>query len=204
LRTNRFIAATVIERSRFLVGALGLFMLTSCRQDMHDQPKYIPLRPSDSFADGRSARPIPAGTVARGYLNDDTVFYNGKKPDGTFVEALPFPLTKQVLLRGQRRFNTFCSPCHDRTGSGQGMVVRRGFRRPTTYHIDRLREAPDGFIFDVITDGFGAMPDFSSEIQPADRWAIVAYLRGLQLAQHATIADVPAEAHAQLAPGGPR
>jgi hypothetical protein len=178
---------------------------TACRQDMHDQPKYIPLRPSDSFADGRSARPIPAGTVARGHLDADTIFYTGKKPDdGMFIDAFPFPLTKAVLLRGQQRYNVFCSPCHDRTGSGLGMVVRRGFRRPTSYHIDRLRQAPNGYLFDVITNGFGAMPDFSAEIQPADRWAIVAYLRALQLAQAATLKDVPAEARAQLAPGGPR
>ena len=173
-----------------------------CRQDMHDQPKYIPLRPSDVFADGRSARPIPAGTVARGHLEEDAVFYTGKKPDGTFVEAFPFPLSKEVLLRGRQQYNIFCSPCHDRTGSGLGMVVQRGFRRPPSYHIDRLRQASGGYLFDVITNGFGAMPDFSAEIRPADRWAIVAYQRALQLAQRATVSDVPAEGRAQLGGGG--
>jgi hypothetical protein len=177
---------------------------SACRQDMHDQPKYIPLRPSELFADGRSARPIPPGTVARGHLDDDTAFYAGKKPDGTFIEAFPLPVTKRLLLRGQQRYNIFCSPCHDRTGSGLGMIVRRGFRRPPSYHIDRLRQVPNGYLFDVITNGFGAMPDFSAEIQPLDRWAIVAYQRGLQLAQSATIDDVPAEVRAQLALGDPR
>lgn len=199
---------TLKERYVSLVGGLALLVallpIAACRQDMHDQPKYIALRPSDQFADGRSARPIPVGTVARGHLDADTAFYTGKRPDGTFVEALPFPLTKAVLLRGQQRYNIFCSPCHDRTGSGLGMVVRRGFRRPPSYHIDRLRQAPNGYLFDVMTTGFGAMPDFSVEIQPADRWAIVAYQRALQLAQMAKVDDVPAEAQAQLGAGGPR
>jgi mono/diheme cytochrome c family protein len=183
---------------------LTLLSTVACRQDMHDQPKYIPLRPSSTFADGRSARPIPAGTVARGHLDEDTAFYSGKKPDGTFLEAFPLPVTKELLLRGQQRYNVFCSPCHDRTGGGLGMVVRRGFRQPPSYHIDRLRESPNGYLFDVITNGFGAMPDFAVEIQPPDRWAIVAYVRGLQLAERATIDDVPGEARAQLTPGGLR
>jgi hypothetical protein len=176
----------------------------ACRQDMHDQPKYIPLRPSNLFADGRSARPIPVGTVARGHLDSDTAFYTGKKPDGTFLDDFPFPLTKEVLLRGQQRYNTFCTPCHDRTGSGLGMVVRRGFRRPPSYHIDRLRQVPNGYLFDVITAGFGAMPDYSAEIQPADRWAVVAYLRALQLSQWATVNEVPPEDRGQLGLGGAR
>jgi hypothetical protein len=194
-------------RSRILPGGLALLALLStvaCRQDMHDQPKFIPLRPSNLFADGRSARPIPAGTVPRGHLDLDTVFYTGKKADGTFIAGLPIQPTKDVLLRGQRRFNAFCAPCHDRTGSGLGMVVRRGFRRPPSYHIDRLRKAQDGYLFDVITSGFGAMPDYSVEIQPADRWAIVAYLRALQFAQRATLGDVPPEVRTQLGLGGPR
>ena len=205
LRTNRCTSALVNGRSRILLAGVAVLIQLSvagCRQDMHDQPKYIALRPSDFFADGRSARPIPAGTVARGHLNSDALFHTGKKPDGTFIEALPIALTKEVLIRGQQRYNVFCSPCHDHTGSGLGMVVRRGFRRPPSYHIDRLRQAPNGYLFDVITSGFGAMPDFATEIQPADRWAIVAYQRALQLAQHANANDVPAEARAQLGPGG--
>ena len=175
-----------------LAGAVG------CRQDMHDQPKYIPLRPSSFFSDGRSARPIPAGTVARGHLNEDTVLYTGKGPDGNFVDTFPFPVTKEVILRGQQRYNIYCAPCHDRAGTGNGMVVRRGFRHPPSYHIDRLRQAPNGYIFDVITNGFGAMQDYSAQIQPADRWAIVAYERALQLSQNATVNDVPAAERPQL------
>jgi len=207
LRTRNATAAAMRARSRMLAGSLAvLAMLTAaaCRQDMHDQPKYIALRPSDFFADGRSARPITAGTVARGYLNDDAALYTGKAADGAFLNTFPFPVTKQVLVRGQQRYNIYCAPCHDRTGSGLGMIVRRGFRRPPSYHIDRLRQVPNGYLFDVISSGFGAMPDFSAEIQPADRWAIVGYMRALQLAQKANVEDVPAEARAQFGPGGPR
>ena len=195
------------ERSRIFLGCLALlalFLTAACRQDMHDQPKYIPLRPSDFFEDGRSSRPLPANTVARGHLDEDAALYSGKGPDGKFVDTFPFPVTKEVLLRGQQRYNIYCSPCHDRMGNGLGMVVRRGFRRPPSYHIDRLRQVPNGYIFDVITNGFGAMPDYSAQIQPADRWAIVAYERALQLAQQATVNDVPAEARAQLGQGGAR
>jgi cbb3-type cytochrome c oxidase subunit III len=207
LRINRFRAANVRKRPRILIlGAAlaGVAIGAGCRQDMHDQPKYIPLRPSEFFDDGRSSRPIPAGTVARGHLDDDAAFYTGKGPDGKFVDTFPFPVTKDVLLRGQQRYNIYCSPCHDRMGNGLGMVVRRGFRRPPSYHIDRLRQAPNGYIFDVITNGFGAMPDYSAQIQPADRWSIVAYERALQLAQQASMNDVPPEARAQLGPGGAR
>jgi hypothetical protein len=175
-----------------------------CRQDMQDQPKYIPLRPTDFFGDGRSERPIPPGTVPRGHLEDDAVFYTGKGADGKFIDAFPMTVTKDVVLRGQDRFNIYCTPCHDRNGNGQGMVVQRGFRHPPSYHIDRLRQVPVGYIFDVITNGFGAMPDYSAQIQPADRWAIVSYVRALQLAQQGTINDVPPEARAQLLAQGGR
>ena len=184
-------------------GAVFAFVLAAvlcgCRQDMHDQPKYIPLRPSDFFTDGRSARPLVEGTVARGHLNDDAAFYTGKGPDNKPLNTFPFPITKDVILRGQQRFNIYCTPCHDRTGSGNGMVVRRGYRRPPTYHSDRLRQIPNGYIYDVITNGFGAMSDYASQIEARDRWAIVAYIRALQLSQQASINDVPAEARARLA-----
>ena len=176
-------------------------LLTSCRQDMQDQPKYIPLRPSTFFADGRSERPLVDGTVARGHLEADTAFYTGKI-DGKVVDAFPIPITREVLDRGQQRFNIYCSPCHDRLGTGLGMVVRRGYRRPPSYHIERLRKASVGYIFDVVTDGFGAMPDYAAQIDPHDRWAIVAYVRVLQLSQNASVNDVPPEARAQLATGG--
>jgi len=179
-----------------------LILLAGCRQDMHDQPKYIPLRPSNFFADGRSARPLSEGTVARGHLNDDTAFFTGKGPDGKDVNEFPFPVTKEVILRGQQRFNVYCTPCHGRLGNGEGMVVKRGYRHPPTYHMDRLRQAPQGHFFDVITNGFGAMPDYAAQIPPADRWAIVAYIRALQLSQQASINDVPADARGQLGAGG--
>ncbi len=175
-------------------------LLTGCRQDMQDQPKFIPLRPSSFFADGRSERPLIEGTVARGHLNADAVFYTGKI-DGKPVAGFPFPITRAVLERGRERFNIYCSPCHDRLGNGNGMIVRRGYRHPPSYHIDRLRQIPDGYIFDVITNGFGAMPDYAAQVAPRDRWAIVAYIRVLQYSQNAPVADVP-EARAELAKGG--
>jgi len=164
---------------------------------MHDQPKYIPLRESTFFADDRSARPIVAGTVARGELHDDTLLYTGKV-DGKDAAVFPFPIDARVLARGQERFNIYCSPCHGRTGQGDGMVVRRGYRRPPTFHQDRLREAPVGHIFDVVSNGFGAMPDYAAQIKVEDRWAIIAYVRALQLSEHATAADVPADHRGDL------
>ena len=160
---------------------------------MHDQPKYVPLRQSSFFGDDRSARPIVPGTVARGRLNDDVLLYTGKvNAGGADADIFPFAVTADTLARGQERFNIYCSPCHGRTGQGDGMVVRRGYRRPPSYHQDRLRSAPVGHFFDVITNGFGAMPDYAAQITAEDRWAIVAYVRALQLSEHATVNDVPA------------
>jgi mono/diheme cytochrome c family protein len=177
---------------------LAAAALAGCRQDMQNQPKYIPLRPSGFFDDGRSERPLINGTVARGHLNDDTVYYTGKGPDGKPVDTFPFPVTKEIVARGQERFNVYCAPCHDRTGSGDGMIVKRGYAKPPSYHIDRLRQAPDGHFYDVITSGFGAMPDYAAQIPPHDRWAIVAYIRALQLSQNASVNDVPAAQRASL------
>jgi cbb3-type cytochrome c oxidase subunit III len=187
-----------LRNLRFGALVLSIAACSACRQDMHDQPKYIPLRPSDFFTDGRSSRPITQGTVARGHLNDDTAFYTGKGSDNKPLNTFPFPITKDIILRGQQRFNIYCTPCHDRTGSGNGMIVRRGYRRPPSYHSDRLRKIPNGYIYDVITNGFGAMPDYAAQIQPSDRWAIVAYIRALQLSQQASVNDVPVEARRQL------
>jgi len=179
--------------------ALALAAISvACRQDMQDQPKFIPLRPTDFFADGRSERPLVDGTVARGHLDDDVAYYTGKGPDGKLLDTFPFTVTKDVIQRGQDRFNIYCAPCHDRLGTGDGMVVRRGYRKPPSYHIDRLRQVPNGYIFDVITNGFGAMPDYSAQIPVADRWAIVAYVRALQLSQNASVNDVPAPDRGQL------
>jgi len=164
---------------------------------MHDQPKYIPLRQSSFFGDDRSARPLVPGTVARGTLNADSLLQTGKA-NGQDSTVFPFAIDAQVMERGQERFNIYCSPCHGRTGLGDGMIVRRGFRRPPSFHQDRLRTAPVGQLFDVITNGFGAMPDYAAQIAPADRWAIIAYVRALQLSEHATVADVPADRRTDL------
>ena len=157
---------------------------------MHDQPKYVPLRESTFFTDVRSARPLVDGTVARGHLHDDELLYVGKV-NGNDSTVFPFRVDAAVMARGQERFNIFCAPCHGRTGQGDGMVVLRGYRRPPSIHQDRLRDAPVGHFFDVITNGFGAMPDYAAQIKAEDRWAIVAYVRALQLAGHATLDAVP-------------
>ncbi len=188
-------------RTKILAIVLLALSASACRHDMQDQPKYIPLRPSDFFTDGRSARPVIAGTVARGELHEDQALYTGKV-DGKSVVDFPVPISRDLLLRGQERFNVFCSPCHDRLGNGLGMVVRRGFRRPPSYHTDRLRQLPVGDIFDVITNGFGAMPDYAAQIPPRDRWAIIAYVRVLQYSQDANLADVPPEARGKLGSAG--
>ena len=176
---------------------LSLALLGGCRQDMHNQPKYTPLRSSDFFPDGRSARaPVP-GTVARGQLREDTLFYTGKVGD-QFATQFPFPVTRTVLLRGQERYNIYCAPCHARTGNGFGMVVQRGYRRPASFDEPRLRSAPPGYYFDAMTRGFGAMSDYAAQIEPADRWAIAVYIRALQLSQHATLEDLPPVQREQL------
>ena len=176
---------------------LGLLLLAGCRQKMADQPRYDPLGRSTFFGDERAARPLVEGTVARGELRGDELLYAGKE-GGNPVDLFPFPVTLAVLTRGQQRYNIFCSPCHDRVGTGQGMIVRRGYRAPPSLHIDRLREAPAGYFFEVMSNGFGVMPDYAQQIQPEDRWAIVAYIRALQLSQHATLADVPEDQRQQL------
>ena len=156
---------------------------------MHNQPKYRPLRASALFPDGSSARPLIEGTVARGTLHDDEAFFTGKV-GATTVKELPFKIEEADLNRGEQRFNIFCAPCHDRTGNGKGMVVQRGYRQPPAFHIDRLN-ADAGYMFDVITNGFGAMPDYKAQIDARDRWRIVAYVRALQLSQSGTAADIP-------------
>jgi hypothetical protein len=168
------------------IAAAGL--LAGCRQDMQDQPKFIPQRGTEFYADGRSARPQVENTVARGQLHEDTYFstgmQNGKEGDG-----MPFPVTTQVLERGQERFNVYCTPCHSRVGNGAGMIVQRGYRPAGNFHTPRLQAAPLGHFFNVITHGYGAMPDYSAQVGPEDRWAIAAYIRALQLSQNATPAD---------------
>jgi Cytochrome C oxidase, cbb3-type, subunit III len=167
-----------------------------CRQDMHDEPKFFPQRGTSFYADGRSVRPQVENTVARNQLHQDTYFYtgliNGKEGDG-----LPFPVTMQVLERGQERYNVYCTPCHSRVGNGAGMIVQRGYAPAASFHSFRLEAAPLGHFFHVISNGYGAMPDYSAQIVPADRWAIAAYIKALQLSQKATQADVPAGSHVE-------
>jgi len=225
-----------------LVTGVLLLGASACNQKMAIQPKEVPLRESEFFPNGSSARPLPDNTVPRGHLQDDPAFYTGKTPSppssgkttapaqrpvttevagsanaqaaylaanvlpGTpgqnDIDYFPIAVTPEVVCRGRERFNIFCAPCHSRLGDGQGMVVKRGFRAPPSFHIDRLRTAPVGHFFDVITNGFGAMPDYGQQVRPADRWAIIAYIRALQLSQNATIADVPPDKRGELDAGG--
>jgi mono/diheme cytochrome c family protein len=172
-------------------------VFAGCRQDMHDTPRYEALEASATFADNRASRVPPAGTVARGWLREDEALYTGKVA-GQPVEQFPFPIAQADLARGQQRFNIYCTPCHGRLGDGNGMVVQRGLRQAASYHQDRLRQEKNGYFFDVITNGFGAMPDYATQIPVRDRWLIVAYVRTLQLSQHASAEDVPADQRAAL------
>ena len=184
--------------NKVLLGGLLLITLGACRQEMYDQARYKPLGESNFYSDRRASRPLPEGTVARGWLRADPKLYEGKDGRG-LATALPMPLTRELLARGRERFNIYCAPCHDRTGDGRGMVVRRGYQSPPSLHIERLRDAPVGHFFDVMTNGLGAMPDYASQIPVEDRWAISAYVKALQLSRNATISDVPPEKRAELA-----
>src|ERR1051325_756828 len=159
---------------------------------MPDQRRYKPLRRSEFFGDERSARPLVEDTVARGQLRDDPGYFAGKQGQVP-VDVLPVAVPPALLQRGQERFTIYCTPCHGQTGRGDGMVVQRGYRRPPSFHIDRLRNEKAGYFYDVITNGFGAMPDYAAQVPVADRWAIVAYLRALQLSENARLEDVPAD-----------
>jgi mono/diheme cytochrome c family protein len=187
-------------RTRLALALAGLAALSGCRLDMHDQPRFKPLRMSDFYADKRSSRPLVPGTIARGQLQEDSYLYTGMV-NGQPANYMPFPVTRQVLDRGRERYNIYCSPCHARTGNGNGMIVQRGYRRPPSYHIDRLRQAPLGHFYDVITNGFGAMPDYSAQIPVRDRWAIIAYIRALQLSQQASADMTPASQSGAVPPG---
>ncbi len=184
-------------RNRLGAALAGALLLTACRQDMHDQPRYEPLEASAFFADGRSSRPQVAGTVARGELRLDAHLYAGTV-NGEPATEFPFEITMDVLERGRERYDIFCSACHDYVGNGEGIVVRRGLKQPPSFHIERLRDAPPGYFFDVITRGFGAMYDLSDKVPVEDRWAIIAYVRALQLSQNATMVEVPAGMRAML------
>jgi hypothetical protein len=212
-----------IHRGRSTALAACLLVPIACQQRMAEQPSYKPLDPSTFFADERSARPLVSGTVARGHLRTDLHLFVGKKQGartgaaligiaaaGTVpvastlaslgrseylddVDTFPFPVTRNVLIRGQARYMIYCAVCHDPLGTGRGKIVERGYTPPPSYHIDRLRTAPVGHFFDVITNGYGSMPDHKEQISPRDRWAIIAYIRALQLSQHFPVKDLSDE-----------
>jgi cytochrome c553 len=179
----------------FAIAILCIF--TACRRDMFNQPKTNPLRESDFFQDGSASRPIPLHTVARGNLQNDKAFYTGMI-DTNLVTTFPIPITREVLKRGQQRFEINCVPCHGKTGEGNGIVVMRGFPAPPSYHIERLRDAPVGHFFDVMTRGYGVMYSYATCVTPEDRWAIAAYIRALQLSENTKLADVPTNEMAKL------
>ena len=164
--------------------------VAACRQDMHDQPRVEPFEQSTVFANRSSARPPVPNTVARGMLNDDEHLYSGRV-NGELARTFPFPITAQVLARGRERYDIYCAPCHSVTGDGNGTIVRKGFPPPPSLHTDDLRFATPGQLFDTITNGIGEMPDYSQEVVVEDRWAIVAYIRALQLSQHADVTTLP-------------
>ena len=192
----------MISASRFLVAACAAASLVfagGCRylkQDMANQPKNLPLSPSDFFEDGRSERPLVDNTVARGSLADDAFFVPKES------NAFPLPVNQELLERGQNRFKIFCTPCHGLQGDGNGMIAMRGMKHPPSYHQDRLRQATNGYLYDVITNGFGAMFGYSAQIPPRDRWAIIAYVRALQLSRDAKATDLPAELREKLSQSG--
>lgn len=184
-----------VSRRSLFAGAyryllVAVVLVSGCRIDMHLQPKYLPYEPTDFFADGRSERQPVAGTIARGQLRLDEFFYTGKE-NGAEANMFPFPITHQDLERGRERYNIYCTPCHDYAGTANGMIVQRGFPVPPSFQTQRLREAPVGHFFGVMTNGFGVMYSYADRVEPADRWRIAAYIRVLQLSQGATLADVP-------------
>ncbi len=179
VRGSRLAVATAMAASMTLAG---------CRQDMHNQPKFTPQRGTEFYADGRSSRPQVENTVARGQLHEDTYFYTGMQ-DGKEGNVMPFPVTMEVLQRGQERYNVYCTPCHSRVGNGAGMIVMRGYHPAGNFHSARLLAMPLGHFFTVISNGYGSMPDYSAQVAPVDRWAIVAYIKALQLSQSAKSAD---------------
>jgi cytochrome c5 len=185
-------------RAALLAVTLAAAGVAGCRQDMHDQPKIKAQAANPFFPDDRGGRPLIPGTVAAGAPVEASAYLTGKE-GGQLVKQAPVPATADLLARGRERYDIFCSPCHDRVGTGQGMIVLRGYRRPPSFHIERLRQESDGYFFDTISNGFGVMPNYGQQVPIADRWAITLYIRALQLSQGATLADVPDAERARLA-----
>ncbi len=196
VRDQRATLARSMQRIVAVAGISAMLLIAGCRQDMQDQPKMDPQRGSDFFADHRGARPQVLNTVARGQLHEDSYFYTGvvQGPNGykQELDEMPFPVTMEVLKRGQERFNIYCTPCHSRVGNGLGEIVQRGFKPAGNLHDQVRMSQPLSHYFYVMTHGYGAMPDYSSQLPPEDRWAVAAYIRALQLSQDATVKDVPA------------
>jgi Cytochrome C oxidase, cbb3-type, subunit III len=191
---NRSLLALMLSAGMCILATAGCTNNT-LRQDMANQPRQNPLSPSDFFADGRSERPILENTVARGSVENDEL--NTPKDSNVF----PLPITQELLERGRDRYGIYCTPCHGLQGDGLGMVAMRGLKHPPSYHIDRLRQAPNGYFYDVITNGFGAMYSYSMQLTPRDRWAVVAYVRALQLSKDAKAVDLPADVREKLKAG---
>ncbi|HEX5481187.1 MAG TPA: cytochrome c [Terriglobia bacterium] len=196
-RSRSSLSRPVFSWTLLCLGVFCLLFVEGCRLDMHIEPRYNPLSPSSEFSDGRSERPRVLGTVARGHLRTDELLYTGRI-NGKLANVFPFPITKADLTRGQQRFDIYCTPCHDYTGSGHGMIVRRGFPNPPDYTSTKLMNDPVGHFFDVMTNGYGAMFSYADRVSVKDRWRIAAYIRALQLARHATVNDVPASDRLQL------
>ena len=190
-------ASFLFPLSSFLCAVVLLLATTGCRQKMADQARYDPLEPSDFFEDGMSARPRVPGTVARGEISGNPFFDTGKI-NGQLSDGYPMAVTLDVINRGHERYDIYCAQCHGRVGDGNGMIPARGYRRPPSFHTETLRNAPSGHFFDVMTNGFGAMPPYKNHVPPADRWAIAAYIKALQLSHRATITDVPVTERAKL------
>jgi hypothetical protein len=181
----------LLQKFSVVATVISIAVCCACRLDMQVQPKQNPFVRSDFFPDQRSERPLVEDTVARGQLRADTFLYTGKIGN-SFGDYMPFSITRETLDRGRERYNIYCSPCHSLVGDGNGFVPSRGFSRiPPSYHTPRLQKAPLGYLFDVITNGYGVMPDYRTQISAEDRWKIVAYVRALQLSENATKADVP-------------
>jgi mono/diheme cytochrome c family protein len=192
MRSRRSLAAALL----LALCGIGPAGCGSLRQDMANQPRQNPLSPSSFFKDGRSERPLSENTVPRGSLAEDALFV----PKDS--NAFPLPLTAELMQRGQERYGIFCAPCHGLQGDGQGMVAMRGMKHPPSYHQERLRQVPNGYLYDVATYGFGAMYGYSAQIPPGDRWAIIAYVRALQLSRNAPVADLPPDLRRKLLAGG--
>lgn len=192
-----------LRRGRLLSIGLAAMLAataTACRQDMHDAPKLEPLEKSVFFPDGRASRPLVANTIARGNLREDALLFTGRDGDA-ISDTFPFPVTEGVVARGRERFNIYCSPCHARTGEGNGMIVQRGYKQPPSFHDERMRVMPAGYYFQVMTSGFATMPSYAMQVSPEDRWAIAAYVKALQLSRNVSAADLSADERAKVESG---